>query len=261
MNQLVKSIWASRKLVATWTRYNIQAQYIETKLGLLWIILQPLLMTLVSSMVFSFILDRRPRGGVPYIIFFLSGNILWQLFNGGISNSTHLIVKAANLIAQIKFPREALVFVLIFEKTVDFLVTLPILLVFNLANGYYPTIHYLYTFPLFLVLFLITLGCMFIISTLGLFIRDIPQVAGLLLRLLFYFSGIIFPADMLPKELLSYLKYNPVFFVVESFRGILFYKEIPDPAQLFIWLVFGFFVFIGGIVFFKSKEGTFADYQ
>ena len=255
------SFWKSRRLVATWTKYNIQANYLDTKLGAIWLILQPILMTMVYSLVFSFILDRRPRGGVPFINFFFAGMVPWLYFNNTLFRSSNLIFQKSVMLSQIKFPREALVLVLFFENLVDLTVNIFIMLLLNIVNGYFPNIAYIYLPLLLITFFSISLGAMFIIATIGLFIRDTTQVIGITLRLVFYFSGIIFPADMIPERALQFLAFNPVFFVVESFRGIVLYAETPNILAMLIWFVVGILLLLGGFALFNAKAGVFADYK
>ena len=259
--QFLTSIWQHKRIIAVWTRYNIQANLLNTKLGMIWLVLYPLLMTLVYSFLFSFLLNRSPRGGVPFIAFFLSGMIVWIFFNNSLFRSTTLIVQNANLIEQVQFPRETLIYVFVGEQAVDFSVSFVILLVLSFISGYYPTWAYIYIPPILLTLFLMVLGSVFILATLGLFVRDIPKVLNLILRFLFYGSGIIFPADVLPPKALEILVFNPVFFLVESFRNILFYAETPDLLSLVIWFFLSVFVAFIGFSIFKAKSGVFADYR
>lgn len=261
MKKFIQSFLKNRYLIFTWTRYNIQASYLETKLGLVWLVLQPLMMTGIYSLVFSLVFNRGPRGGVPFINFFLSGMILWLSFNGTIMQSTGVIAQKVGLMGQTKFPPVVLIFVLFFEKLVDLIINFAILFVLNLLAGYYPNLAYVYLIPLLLIFFALELGGMFILSTIGLFVRDVPQVVSMLLRLLFYFSAIIFPADVLPEKAVDLLAFNPIFFLAENFRNVLFYAETPNLIHLMLWLSFSFTLLILGFKFFDSKSGVFADYN
>lgn len=253
--------WKSRRLVFTWTKYNIEANYIDSKLGVVWLILQPLLMTMVYSLVFSFILKQKPRGGVPFLNFYFAGMVPWLFFNNTLFRSTTIIFQKATIISQIRFPREALVFVLFFENLVDFAVNFLIMLLLNALNGYFPNTAYLYLPLLLVTFFSMSLGATFIVATLGLFIRDTTQIVGVILRLAFYFSGVIISADILPKEALQLLVFNPLFFIVESFRNIVIYAETPNVLPLVIWFTIGLLLLMLGIVLFNAKSGVFADYQ
>lgn len=261
IERFLKALSRDKRLIITWTRYNIEANYLDTKLGIIWLVLQPLLMTIMYSLVFSLVLNRSPRGGVPFVNFFLSGMVLWLSFSGSIIRSTTLVAGKANLMGQIQFPRYVIVLVLFLEKMVDVAVGITILFFLNLFYGYYPNTAYFYIPLVLLTFFSLELGGMFILATLGLFIRDIPQIINLLLRLLLYFSAIIFPADMLPERVAAILSYNPIFFLVESFRNIIFYAEVPNLMGLIAWFLVNFLVLIGGVYFFQRKSGVFADYK
>lgn len=261
MINLLKTFWKSRRLVFIWTRYNIQADYLDTKLGLVWLVLQPLLMTVIYSVVFSWVLNRAPRGGVPFINFFLAGMIMWLSFNNTMMRSTTLIAQNVNLMGQVKFPQETLIFVFFNEKMVDFIISFFILFFINLVNGYYPNKSYLYIPLILFIFFTMELGLMFFLATLGLFIRDVPQIVSLLLRLLFYFSGIIFPSDVLPEKAIQILSFNPIFFLVESFRNIIFYAEVPSRLRMALWFIFSMVILVGSFQLFQKKSKVFADYK
>lgn len=258
---IFSAIWNNKRLITTWARYNIEADYLETKLGAVWIALQPLLMTFLYSIVFVLLLNRKPRGGVPYISFFLSGMILWQFFSNSLIKATSLIAAKANLIFQIKFSAEVLIFVAFVEKLVDFIVSLLILVALNLYFGFFPTLNYLYLPVLLLTFFFITLGGMLVMAPLGVFIQDISQFVSIVLRFMFYFSGVLISRDMLPERAANYLDINPLFFIVESFRNVLLYNESPDIALMVSWLVASIIILLFGFWFFKRFDGTFADYK
>ncbi|HND96715.1 MAG TPA: ABC transporter permease, partial [Chitinophagaceae bacterium] len=131
MLKFFSDTWKSRYLITTWAKYNIESTYLEAKLGVLWIILQPIIEALIYTAVFGFILDRKPRGDAPFVLFFLSGMILWNFFSNAMVRSATLMNSKINTISQIKFPNQTLVFVFILEKFVDFLVAFVVLLSFN----------------------------------------------------------------------------------------------------------------------------------
>jgi lipopolysaccharide transport system permease protein len=261
MRQFFLDTWKSRYLVTTWARYNIEANYLDTKLGALWIVLQPLIETLVYAAVFSLILARRPRGDAPFVLFFLSGMILWQLFSGAMMKSSTIMHAKINTISQIKFPTQALIFVDLFEKLVDFVVTFVILIILCAVFGFSPTVAYVYLPLVLLVFFTFTIGAMFVFSTLGAFIQDISQIMGVALRFMMYFSGVLISADMIPQRFAAYLNFNPLFFMIESFRNIVLYAEAPDFGLLLLWFIFSIVFLFAGILFFKAYNGLFADYQ
>jgi lipopolysaccharide transport system permease protein len=261
MRKFFSDLWKGRFLFAIWTRYNIEANYLDSKLGALWIILQPVIETLIYSTVFSLILARKPRGDVPFVVFFLSGMVIWNFFSGSLIRSSSLINSRINLISQIKFPAQALVFVDFFEKLVDFIVAFVILVFLNLFFGYTPTVMYIYVPLILIVLFILTIGTMFILATLGAFVQDVSQISGLVLRFMLYFSGVLISSDMVPQKFSMLLNFNPLFFIIESFRNAIIYSEPPNMQMLFFWGVFSVLLLFSGIYYFVKNERFFSDYQ
>lgn len=261
MRKFFSDIWKSRFLITTWTRYNIEANYLDSKLGALWIILQPIVETLIYATIFSLILIRKPRGDAPFVLFFLSGMVLWQFFASALIKSSTLISAKINVISQIKFPSQTLILVDFLEKFVDFLVAFFILVVLSMFFGYFPTITYIYVPAILFIFFTFTAGAMFILATLGAFIQDISQITGLALRFFLYFSGVLISSDMVPPRFVSFLNLNPLFFLIESFRNVILYASPPEPLLLLFWLVVSILFFFAGVSLFAKKDGIFADYQ
>ncbi len=261
MLKFFSDTWKSRYLITTWAKYNIESTYLEAKLGVLWIILQPIIEALIYTAVFGFILDRKPRGDAPFVLFFLSGMILWNFFSNAMVRSATLMNSKIITISQIKFPNQTLVFVFILEKFVDFLVAFVVLLSFNAFFGIFPSVAFIYIPVILLVFFTMTIGLMFILATLGVFVQDIAQITGLALRFLLYFSGVLISSDMVPKKIANFLNLNPVFFMVESFRNVVLYAEPPNFPILGIWMVISIVFLFAGIYIFLKNDGLFADYQ
>ena len=259
MNTL-NMLWRHRYLINLWTRYNIQSRYVEAKLGLLWVIVQPVIITIIYTIVFSELLQRPPAGGVPFSLFFLSGLTVWQLINSTWMKSSLIVVSQIRLMSQIKFPREIILVVNLFEKLIDFIVTFIILIIISLLYGYYPTIAYIHLPVTIISILSLTLGISFIIGSLGVFIRDIPELTSLSLRFLFFFSGVIFSLDMLPEKVQKILVYNPLLILVESFRDIVVYGRVPEISQTVITLAISILILFFGYAFFKSKDSEFVDY-
>jgi len=248
-------------MILTWVRYNIQATYIDTKLGIVWIILQPILQTLIYTFAFGTLLGQSPRGDVPFILFFLAGLTTWTFINNNWMQSGHLIVKNIHLMDQIKISAEAIVLVQLAESFVEFLINFIILFIATLLYGYPPTLAYLYL-PLVLAFIVVmTLGGMFYIASMGVFIRDIPNIVSMVLRLMFFVSGVIITPDMLSGTAGNLLEINPVLVMIESVRDIVVYAQSPSPISLLYSGAFALLAFMIGYLHFRKRQGTFVDYR
>ena len=261
--EIFSSFWGNRKLISIWTRYNIQSDYIDKKLGIVWIILRPIIMTLIYTFIFGSFFDRKPRGGVPFILFFLAGMTVWQYISTCTMTAGNMYVRNIRLMSQINFPRESIAFVQIAETTIDFFITFIVLIVLSIVYGYYPSLMYLYLPLLILIIFLFNLGIMFVLGSIGVFVRDIPEITSLGIRFLFYISGVIFEPDLINAEGLTrtILNLNPVLWMVQTFRNVIIYSEAPPPGILLGLSVLSIIVVLIGFNVFRSREGVFADYS
>jgi len=261
MVKFFSDTWKSRYLIITWAKYNIESNYLEAKLGGLWIVLQPIVEALIYATVFGLILARKPRGDAPFVLFFLSGMVMWNFFSSALVRSATLMNSKINTISQIKFPNQTLVFVFLLEKFVDFVIAFIVLLSFNAFLGLFPSIAFIYIPIILFMFFIFTSGVMFTLATLGVFIQDIAQITGLALRFLLYFSGVLISSDMVPEKVANLLNLNPLFFMIESFRNVVLYAETPNILLLMIWMIISIvFLFVGIFIFLKN-DGVFADYQ
>ena len=261
MLAIFETIRENKYLIKTWVKYNIQANYIDTKLGLFWIVLQPIFQTLIYTFVFGSLIGRNPRGGVPFILFFLAGTSIWQFINNNWMQAGNIVVKNMGLMSQVKVSAEALVVVQLLESLLDFAINFLILVVVSILFGYYPTYLYLYLPFVFMIIFTATLGGMFFISSLGVFIRDIPTILSMVLRLLFFVSGVIITPDMLPENLSGYLSLNPLLLMIEAVRDLVIYAEVPDWMSILYMVAFSILIFIIGYSHFRKRQGIFVDYQ
>jgi lipopolysaccharide transport system permease protein len=261
MLSIVNTIKDNKFLISTWAKYNLQANYIDTKLGVFWIILQPIFQTLIYTLVFGTLLGRNPRGDVPFILFFLAGTSVWQFMNNNWMQASNIVVKNINLMSQVKISAEAVVIVQLVESLVDFIINFVILVIFSLLFGYFPTYYYLYLPLIFAIIIVTTLGGMFFISSLGVFIRDIPTLLSMVLRLLFFVSGVIITPDMLPENIQGFLWLNPLLQMIEAVRNLVIYAKAPTFQSVLYMASFSILVFWGGYSHFKKRQGVFVDYQ
>lgn len=256
-----KYFWNRRELVFVWTKFNLLASYSETRLGLVWIFLQPLFISAVYTVAFSHILGARPaRGTVPFLPFYLSGTVPWQLFNDSIMQSTQVVVSNMGLMTQVRFPREATVFVAFFERLVDFSGALLVTILILSLNGIYPNLNYIFLIPWIIIISFFSLGIMFILSSIGVFIRDLPNILSPLMRFLFFMSGVIFSLNDLSETYQTILRFNPLIWIIEGVRNILLFNEPPNPLVLGIFFLGSILIFCFGYWFFKSKEAVFTEH-
>lgn len=257
----ITTLGQNKFLIKTWVKYNIQANYIDTKLGIFWIILQPIFHTLIYTFAFGTLIGQVPRGGVPFVLFFLAGTSIWQFINTNWMKAGNIIVGNLGLMSQVKVSAEAIVIVQLIESLVEFTINFIILVVACALFGFFPTKLYIYLPIVFLIIIITTLGGMFFISSLGVFIRDIPTIVSMVLRLLFFVSGVIITPDMVPENLQGYLTLNPLLQMIESVRDLVIYAKAPSVLSMVYMSAFSLLSIIIGYLTFRKRQGVFVDYQ
>ncbi len=257
--QNLREIHQNRYLLWLWLRYRIQARYSQTFLGILWIVLLPLSMSLVMAFAFTQLLGRADNLGVPFVAFLLSGQVMFGLFSHVVNNSKGEILRMLGLVKQVYFPRELLIILIVGEALVDFAFMFLALLAVNLVVGIVPT-AYLLLLPVPLMLMtVLALGAGFAVSWLSMVVRDMQQLISIGMQVLFYIT-VLFSARNVDPRYEFLMSINPVSAVVEAFRDITIYGRAPDPVRLYLPVVVSLALLYVGYVYFKVNEDRFVDY-
>ena len=241
---------------------DIKTKYRRSVLGLLWSVLNPLLMMIVLTAVFSNIIRVEVEGG--FALFYLTGYLLFNFISESTNFSLNTILQAAQLIKKVYipkyiFPLQKCLFSfvnMIFSLTA-FVIVFTIFMIWGNVSLNFSML--LFPIPLILI-FLFSLGCCFILSSLVVFFRDIGHIWGILLTVWMYASPIIYPISILPDWLVSAIKLNPLYYYIDMFRNIMIYGRIPAFADFIIALLFSVASVLVGTVIFRKCQDKFVMY-
>lgn len=253
------NIYQHRQLISIWLRYRIQSRYSQTFLGILWIVLLPLSMSLVLTFAFTQLLGRVGDLSVPFVSFLLSGQVMFGVFSQVVNNSKNEVLSMMGVIKQVYFPREIIILLTVGEALVDFTFMLVVLVGINLLLGIPPTWYYLLLPLPLLLMVVLSLGVGLAVSWLSMIVRDMQQLIGVVLQLLFYMT-VLFSADNVDPRYAFLMSINPVSAIVETFRDLTIYARMPDIVRLYLPIVLSLVILYLGYVFFKVNEDRFADY-
>lgn len=254
--KVFKELYNYRELLKTNIKKEIRGKYKGSWLGVLWTFLNPLLMLAVYAIVFPYILRVEVEN---YTIFMIVALIPWNFFTTAIQSGTGCVVANGNILKKVYFPREIIPISITTSQLVNFLITCIIMFIFILFSGVGFSFHLL-LFPLLvLIQYIITLAFTFILSALTVFVRDIDHFVSVFLTLGFYGTPIVYQASMLPQKFQWILKLNPMAQLVESYRSILYYHQMPDFSMLGIWAVASIILLIIGYSCFKKLEKSFVE--
>lgn len=234
------------------TRRDLRVRYSTSALGYLWSILDPLLMSLIYWFVFTQIFQRTV-GEDPYIVFLLTALLPWVWFNGAIGDSTRAFLRDAKLVRSTTIPRTIWVNRIVLSKGIEFLASLPVLVLFAVFSGAEVNIDLIY-FPLAIILqAVLTVGVGLIVAPLVVFFRDLERAVKLILRLLFYASPIIYGTSNLPDGFEVVAAFNPLSGIFGLYRAGFFPQEL-NWFEVAVSAVLSVVLLVVGILIFRRLE-------
>jgi ABC-type polysaccharide/polyol phosphate export permease len=253
-------LWRHRALVAVLVRREIDARYRASVLGFFWSLLNPLLLLAVYAVVFTYIFSPRFPGGDPYPLFLFSGLLPWLFFSGAVLDGSATLVDNGSLLAKVMCPPEIFPAVTVVSHLVHHILALPILFLAMIVSAATDLKVFPWTFPLVALALipwiLATGGAVFAVSVLSVHYRDMRDLVGHLLNLLFFSSPIIYSLEGLqvPIVLHRILALNPLASLVVVYRDAVFAGRVSSPQ---IWLT----AFAVGIISWWLGTRVFAAYR
>jgi lipopolysaccharide transport system permease protein len=251
-----------RGLIQSLVARELKARYRGSVLGFFWSFINPLLLLLIYTFVFSVVLPNRAPDTQPYALFMFCGILPWTWFSSSLLESSNVLIAGGNLIKKVLFPAEVLPIVTVLANGVHFLLGLPILAAFLLYYRHAPvSLAEAAWFPVvLLVQLLLTLGLALIVSALTVHFRDIKDILSNLVTFWFFATPIIYPMTMIEAKYRWLLNLNPFTHLAVSYQEILFY---PGPFGHWKWLVaLGFasaVLFLVGFFLFDRLRDSFAE--
>jgi lipopolysaccharide transport system permease protein len=259
----LRSMWRNRSLIILSARHEIVGRYRGSILGLFWTFFYPLLMLLIYSFVFGEVFSSRWPGGsaskAEFAIILFSGLIFFNLFSDCISRAPGLVLQNANLVKRVVFPLEILPFTVLvaglFHLILSFFAWfLAYFIIFGAPNAT------VFLMPVVLIpLCLFITGSIWLISSLGVYLRDISQFIGLLITLMMFLSPIFYPLSAIPSEYRLIFSINPLTPSIEMLRGVLIWGTLPNLLELAAYWLFSIFFFYLGFFWFQWTREGFAD--
>ena len=254
----LQAVWQSRELLYFLIWRDVKIRYKQTVLGTAWVIIQPLMIMVIFTVIFGQF-ARIPSDGLPYSIFTYTALLPWQYFSQAISRSSDSLVSSAHLITKIYFPRLIIPISAVLAPLVDFAIAFVVLLGMMAWFGISPYWNALFL-PLFLLLALITaLAVSLFLSALNVKYRDVRYTVPFLIQVWMYASPVVYPVSIMPAQWRLLYSLNPLVGVIESFRWALLGKGSPDFSIMVVSGTVVVVLLLGGIIYFREMERTFAD--
>lgn len=251
-------VWQYRGLLYFLCWRDIKVRYKQTALGAAWAIIQPFFTMVVFALFFGR-LAKIPSDGIPYPVFAFAALVPWTFFANGLSQASESLVSNANLIKKVYFPRLVVPISAVLSGVVDFVLAFVVLLGMMLYYGIYPTINVL-LLPFFLVLALVSaLGVALWMAALNVQFRDVRYVIPFVIQVWMFATPIAYPSSLLSEPWRTMYGINPMAGVVEGFRWALLGTETAPGLICLVSGCMATVLLIGGALYFRRMEKTFAD--
>lgn len=258
-----KELWDYKDLIFLFVKRTFVSQYKQTILGPAWAVIQPLLTTLVFTVVFGGIAGL-PTDGIPSFLFYMCGTICWNYFSNNITVTSTTFVSNAAIFGKVYFPRLVLPISTVITNLISFSIQLCTFLIFWIVyifRGY--SIHpnrYLLLFPILLMqMAMLSLGFGIIISALTTKYRDLAMLVSFGVQLWMYATPVAYSSTLIPEKWIGLYMLNPMTPIIETFRyGFLGAGTIDLKYSVISWVVTLFILFVG-ILLFNKVEKTFMD--
>ena len=245
-------------LLYTLSVHRIAVRYKQTSLGLAWALVQPVMMMIIFTAVFS-VLARMPSDGAPYALFAFTALLPWSFFNTAVTGGTNSLLAHTSLITKVYFPREILPLTYIAAALFDFAIGGVVLLGLMYWYGVPLTVHALSLVPVVLLLALWILAVSLVLAAIQVRFRDIGVALPVLMQILMFASPIIYPLSVVPESWRSWYLLNPLAGIVSAFRDVLLRQSTPDGYPLLLASVVTAIALPAAYMFFKHAEATMAD--
>lgn len=258
------SLWCNRQLVWQMIKREVLSRYRGSAVGLAWSFINPILMLLVYTFVFSDVFKARwsmsaEESKTDFAIPLFAGMIVFSIFAECINRAPGLIIANVGYVKRVVFPLEILPWVSLGSVLFHGLVSLTVLLLAQLIIKHsLPWTSLL--FPLILLpLIFASMGLSWFLAALGVYIRDVGQIVGVFTTILMFLSAVFYPVSALPKEYQGWILLNPLIFIIEESRNALIFGVLPHWSFLVIAWVVGFIISMIGFWWFQKTRKGFAD--
>lgn len=260
---LLAGIYSNRKLIASLAKNDFRTKYAGSYLGIIWAFVQPVITVLVYWFVFENGLHSGRMLDVPFVLWLLAGMVPWFFFSDALNGGTNALVEYQYLVKKVVFQIDILPVVKVLSAFYVHLFFVGFMLILYACYGYFPDLYALQIGYYSFCTAVFVLGACYLTSAAVAFFRDLTQVINIILQVGIWLTPIMWDMDAmgLPEGMRFLFKLNPMYYIVEGYRGALIHKawfwESPQ-LTLYFWAVTAF-LFCAGAVFFHRLKVHFAD--
>lgn len=254
---ILKEIFAYREMLKNLVSKELRARYKGSFFGFLWTFFNPLLLLIVYSAVFSFVMRVEVEN---YAMFLFVGLLPWTFFAASLQMGASSIIANANLVKKIYFPRELLPLSVVLSNLVNFVLSLVILIPALLVFGIAVKASIIVYIIILAIQFSLVLGFTLLVSSLNVYFRDLEHILGVALTGWFFLCPIVYPETLVPDNFYNLYYYgNPMTPLVIAYRDIFYNGVFPEWNSLLYVFCYALVILIIGVISFRKLQKSFAE--
>jgi len=259
---MIKAIWSYRFFIFNSIKNDFKNRFSRSKVGLLWLIIQPLVLALIFTLILSQLMQAKFEGVdsiYAYPIYLLAGLLGWSIFADSIQRCLNMFIENKTLIQKMALPKVLIPTIVAGQVLVQGMLMFLTISVVIFVIGHPISLSWIW-FPViifFTVLLAVSLGL--ILGTMNVFMRDIGQLIPVILQLGFWLTPIVYTSTILPEKYQYYINLNPLVHLVEIYQSLFLYGRPPSLEQLFAFIIIIIVMFAFSYLIFKRAANEVAD--
>jgi teichoic acid transport system permease protein len=252
----VRELWRRREFAYELSRTKLQSQHFDTAFGKLWLVLNPMLLALV----YFILVDILRRGHSPpgFFAHLVAGIFAYYFVSGAVREGAKSVVSGGRLVLNTAFPRTLLPLSTVVTSFKRFVPTFVIYIPIHLVSGLPVGLVDLWLLPIVFCLGLVAAGLSMFVAALQVYFRDVKQFLPYVLRIWLYASPVLYYAYQVPDKYKPLLEINPIGALLSAWSDVLNGGQAPAAGDMLLGLAWGVVLFVGGALFFMSREREFA---
>ncbi len=256
-----RELWNTRRILWVLSQRVLKVRYQQTLLGILWVILQPLILVIIVSFFLGMIMDRGQRLDLPFAVFLFTAWTVWRTFSKDIGEGGNSVLANGALVQRIYLPRLFFPLSIILASLVDLVFMIVALLALLAFYGIMPG-HGLVAVPFaLLIMYATAIGVALLFSATSVRYRDMGILVPLITQAWFWSSPVVYPSQLIPDDIRTFYYLNPLVVVIDTFRWGFTRTPPPPPEAWVLGASVAAVLLVVGFFYFRRREPLFADWM
>lgn len=262
MKAMLLAAWRYRFFIFSSIKTELRSKFIRSRLGGIWMILNPLAQVLIFAFVLSAVLSAKLPGidnQYAYAIYLMAGTLGWSLFAEIVNRCLTLFIDNGNILKKLVFPKIALPLIVTGSALVNnALLFVSILVIFGIL-GHYPGTALIWLPMLMLITIALAIGLGLGLGVLNVFMRDIGQVIPVIMQFLYWFTPVVYMVNIIPEQYRGWLVLNPMIPIITGYQDVLLYNRTPGWEGLCETAIVAFILLVASLIIFRKASAEMVD--